>query len=379
MSETLHNPLDAYKRLLKSGEIKADKQQESVIRKLQMLHDNILEEQERRVGIFSFLSSKKQGSLRNGMYIWGGVGRGKTMLMDLFYDHTAVINKKRIHFHAFMQDIHARIHRLRQDESQYLAIHNPVDTAAKHIASEADLLCLDEFQVTDVADAMILGQLFTNLFQLGVVVVITSNRPPKDLYLNGLQRERFLAFIALIEEMIDVVELDSKEDYRLRQLKALKQTYMHPLGKKADEFLQTSYKQLTHQGICTPITLDIQGRELKIRQSCGDVAMFSFAELCEQPLGAADYLTIASEFHTILLSDIPILTPESRNEAKRFVTLIDAFYDHQVKLICTAAAKPEKLYPKGDGAFEFDRTVSRLAEMQSERYFALPHRIAENE
>ena len=307
----------------------------------------------------------------SGLYLWGDVGRGKSMLMDLFFDTIPYPQKKRIHFHAFMRDVHARIfawRKLKSDEREDL-----VGRVAKEIAQGCKVLCLDEIQVHDVTDAMILSKLFTTLFNMGVVVVFTSNRPPKDLYQGGLQREQFKYFIELCEKRLEIAKLESDTDYRLKQLKALDSTYYHPLGDEADLFLDGLYGKLTQGHASLPVTIEVQGRKLEVERTSGGVAWFTFHDLCERALGAADYIEVAAEFHTVLIQNIPQLTPEYRNEAKRFVTLIDALYEHKTNLICTAAAAPNALYPQGDGSFEFERTVSRLIEMQSEPYLQASH------
>lgn len=306
-----------------------------------------------------------------GVYLWGEVGRGKSLLMDMLYDTTSIAPKRRVHYHAFMIDVHARIHRWRTEGKG--ADRDPIPPLAAALAAEAKLLCLDELQVTDVADAMLLGRLFSTLFSYGVRVVFTSNRRPDDLYLHGLQRERFLPFIALVHQRLAVMELASAEDYRLRQLKAMREVYITALPQQAREQMDALFHQLTHEAEISSMVMDVQGHQLQIPAYAGDVARFSFTDLCAKALGAADYAAIAQEYTTVLLDDIPQLSPEKRNEAKRFVTLIDTFYEHKVKLVCSAAASPDKLYPSGDGSFEFARTASRLMEMQSESYLAASH------
>jgi cell division protein ZapE len=245
---------------------------------------------------------------------------------------------------------------------------------ARSIAAEASLLCFDEFQVLDIADAMILGRVFEALFAEGVVVVATSNRPPRDLYKDGLQREQFLPFIALIERRLDVLQLDSGIDYRLESMRAM-DVYLTPLGCETDARLQAYFRKLTQGAEVTPETLFVHGRQLVMPKVAVDVAFAGFDVLCERPLGPADYLTIAQRYDVLMLAGIPEMTPERRNEAKRFVTLIDTLYEHRVKLICSAERPAENLYPAGDGAFEFQRTVSRLYEMRSEDYIGAGHLI----
>ena len=300
---------------------------------------------------------------KQGIYIWGDVGRGKSLLMDMFFDNVPIKAKERIHFHSLMLGIHSSVHLLRKKKDK-----DPLITTAKELAARTTLLCLDEFQVTDVADAMILNRLFHELLKAGIYCVITSNRPPDELYMGGLQREKFLDFVALIEERMDILQLSSPSDYRLKQIRSLKSTYLTPVSNEHAHTLQHIFANLTNHAHLKVSYLEVQGRKLKIPESYYSVARFTFEQLCEKPLGSADYIAIAQHFDTVFIENIPLLTPEKRNEARRFVTLIDAFYEHKVKLICTAAAAPEKLYEQGDGSFEFHRTVSRLIEMQSEKY-----------
>jgi len=373
-------PMTIYRQQQASGELHEDKGQLQALDALQRLHMGITEYQARMAAqARSFLSFLRKPPLPpKGLYIWGNVGVGKSMLMDMMLTRVEQNSEEdsgysvveRLHFHAFMQRVHQMIHAYRQ-----VRVGQRVDRkdallkrVALDIAQDCYLLCLDEMQVTDVADAMLLDGLFSELIQLNVIVIFTSNRPPEELYKGGLQRERFMGFVEFIRKHLDVVELVSPHDYRLRQIKALKTTYFMPLGPSAQRFLAQAFDSLIHHGGAQSRELDINGRALKLKQAYGGTLYTSFAELCEQPLGAADYLAIAEHFHTVLLADIPELTGEKRNEAKRFVTLIDTLYDHKTKLICTAAAAPDRLYPEGDGSFEFQRTASRLTEMQSEKY-----------
>lgn len=302
------------------------------------------------------------------LYLYGGVGRGKSMLMDWFFEACPFPQKRRVHFSTFMQEVHAYIHQCRKQNKTGV-----FDALAKQIRESVQLLCFDEFHVTDIADAMILGRLFSKLFELGVVTVMTSNRHPKDLYLGGLQREQFLSFIKILQKESDIIQLTAKQDFRLSHFKSLKTAYYFPLDHGADEFIKQSYMELANHSAMTPAALPLLGRTLKLTAAHGDVALSSFHELCEQPLGSPDYLLLADEFGTLILSGIPKLTPDKRNEAKRFVTLIDALYEHKVKLICTAEVDVHELYTEGDGAFEFKRTVSRLIEMQSHKYLKAEH------
>jgi len=304
-----------------------------------------------------------------GLYLWGDVGRGKSMLMDMFVATIKETKKtRRIHFHAFMLDVHRRLFSFRQHHTG-----DVMERVIAEIAGESEILCLDEFQVSDVTDAMILARLFAGLMDAGTVVVFTSNRRPRDLYLNGLQRDQFLKFVDLLEKRIRIVGVESPTDYRLQQLRAMKQTYMYPRDGLADDFLMESWMVLTNNAASDPLRLEVQGRILRVDKHYQGIAWFTFGELCVRPLGASDYLMLAKLCHTILLQGIPQLGPEYRNEAKRFVTFIDTLYDHRVKLIATAATAPDAIYAAGDGNFEFQRTASRLFEMQAEAYWQLPH------
>ena len=304
-----------------------------------------------------------------GLYLHGGVGRGKSMLMDLFFDKVAMKAKRRVHFHAFMQETHARIHAIRQKADQS---GDPMPHVARDIAREATLLCFDEFQVKDIADASILGRLFTLLFDLGVVVVATSNRPPGELYKGGLNRHRFLPFIDLLNARTYIVELMAARDYRLACLQA-RPIWFSPCGPRARADLDARFDELTGQVAPTPVTLALKGRDLPVPRAVGGVARLSFDDLCVAARGAADYLALAQHFHTLFIDNIPRLRTDKRNEAVRFVTLIDALYEHKVKLVASADGEPDALYPAGDGAFEFERTVSRLMEMRAQHYLVLPH------
>lgn len=292
------------------------------------------------------------------------------MLMDLFVDEMkSRVRTQRIHFHAFMLDVHKRLHAFRQLH----AGNELMDKVIAQIAEETRLLCLDELQVTDVTDALILSRLFAGLMDAGVTVVFTSNRPPHQLYQNGLQREQFMKFVELLKKRVPIIELKSPTDYRLEQWRQLARTYVYPRDEAADDFLLESWQRLTHGAPNEPLRLEVQGRILRVDKHTHGIAWLTFGELCMRPLGANDYLALAKICHTMLLQGIPAMTREERNEAKRFVTLIDALYDHRVKLIATAEVGPDALYPSGDGSFEFARTASRLHEMQSEQYLALPH------
>jgi cell division protein ZapE len=313
-----------------------------------------------------------------GLYLWGGVGRGKSMLMDLFFEDAAPKAKRRVHFHEFMAEIQDRLDTWRKmpegerKRSQWRvkgAGDDPIPPVAKQVAAEAQLLCFDEFQVTQIADAMILARLFDQLFQRGVTMVATSNREPDDLYKDGINRPLFLPFIQHLKDRCDIFHLASDRDYRLDRLIAAPVWYA-PLGPEADAALEEVWTRLTSGAHAQHVTLTVKGRKLEVSREAAGVALFSFEELCARPLYSRDYLTIAANFHTIILRGIPKLDSDKRNEAARFVALIDALYEAKIKLVASAAAEPETLYPEGDGAFEFERTVSRLHEMRSTDYLA---------
>ncbi len=359
-SSTLHARYDT---LVHTGAISDDLAQRTVLSALEAL-DASLGEAPKPRGIMRLLRPRKAAATApSSLYIWGNVGRGKSMLMDLFFTHAPVAKKRRVHFHAFMQEVHARIHQIRKDGAG-----DPVATLARAIAHETSLLCFDELQATDVADATLLFRLFSALFETGVTVVSTSNHPPASLYTGGVQRERFAKFIALVEQRMQVMPLSSPRDYRMTQMRSLRKAYMWPLGTEAEHFIADALSHLCADVTPKEETLMVQGRPLRVRVCDQSVGLFSFRELCEIPLGAADYLAVAQRFDTIVLTRIPKLPPEKRNEAKRFVTLIDALYEHRVKLLTTAACPVQEIYSEGDGAFEFARTVSRLMEMQSEKW-----------
>ena len=310
-----------------------------------------------------------------GLYVHGAVGRGKTILMDLFYRAAEVPRKRRAHFHAFMADVHARLHRWRQAHKRgEVTGDDPIAPVAAELAREASLLCFDEFAVRDIADAMILGRLFAALFSEGVVVVATSNVAPDELYKDGLNRALFLPFVALLKERLEVVELDARADYRLEKL-ARAPVYYTPLGPKADAALDAAFLAMTGVRQGSPAEIELLGRVLDVPQAIDGVARFDFDGLCRRPLGSPDYLEIAERFHTLFIDRIPVLAAAERNEARRFIILVDALYDMRVKLIASAAGEPEALYAGADGveAFEFARTASRLFEMRSADYLALPH------
>ena len=294
-----------------------------------------------------------------GIYLWGGVGRGKSMLMDLFAEQTAITAKRRVHFHAFMQDVHHALHQARQK-----GVEDALAPFAAGIVAEVRLLAFDEMQINDISDALVVGRLFEKLVAGGVMIVTTSNRPPEDLYKDGLNRALFLPFIALLRDRMEVVELQSPQDYRQMRLEGV-QVYFYP-AREAQATIEAVWQDLTGGAAGVPVRLPVNGRLVEVPRFANGVARASFWELCAKPLGPGDYLAIAAAARVVILEDVPRLSSENYNEAKRFVTLIDALYEAKVRLICSAADAPEKLYIEGEGAFEFGRTASRLREMQQE-------------
>jgi cell division protein ZapE len=375
----LHTPADAfrihYKALIASGAIEADPAQAEVAEAFADLDRRLAGyKPARKHGLFGRLFADKEEPPR-GLYIHGEVGRGKTMLMDLFFQHSPVAHKRRAHFHEFMADVHERIYNYRQSIARgEIADGDVIALTSASIFDEAWLLCFDEFHVTDIADAMILGRLFAKLFELGTVVVATSNVAPEDLYKGGLNRALFLPFIAQIEAHMDVLRLDARTDFRLEKLAGVKM-WLVPADDAAGTALDAAWARLTGGAPCKPRDILIKGRTLHVPCSAHGVARFSFAELCEQPLAASDYLRLAHDYHTILVDRIPVMDYGERNAAKRFITLIDTLYDNAVKLMASAEANPVSLYLATEGveANEFKRTSSRLIEMSSQSYLALPH------
>ena len=358
----------AYDELVAAGELKPDPAQERAVAALDRLAAAL--DAPRGLLLRLFGGSDKGPA---GAYLWGGVGRGKSMLMDLAFAHIDVEPKRRVHFHEFMLETHARLRRVRERHEG-----DPIEPVADEIANEAKLLCFDEMQVTNPADAMILSRLFGKLLEQDVKVVTTSNRRPNDLYKGGLNRELFLPFIELIERRMIVVEVNGPTDYRLERLSGVDVWHV-PNGPEATAALSRAFFQLTDYPVEDRAKVPAEdidvggGRKLHVPKSLKGVAVFSFKRLCGEARGASDYLTIARRFHTIIIVGIPVMGPEMRNEAARFVTLIDALYEHKVKLLAAADAEPPGLYAAGDGSFEFERTVSRLEEMRSAEYLAEGH------
>ena len=363
----------AYDGLVARGELRPDPAQAAVAADLDALAAALARPRSRPGLLARLIGSSEPEAAPRGLYIWGGVGRGKSMLMDLFFANADVSPKRRVHFHEFMLEIHAAFHAAREAFAD-----DPIPHVAAREAGRARLLCFDEMQVKDIADAAIVSRLFTALFAAGTTVVTTSNRQPDDLYRDGLNRQLFLPFIDLIKDRCRVVALDGPVDYRLQRL-AGAATWHVPNGPAATSAMAEAFFRLTDypvedRAMVPAETISVPGgRTLFVPKSLKGVAVFSFARLCRQPLGAADYLAVARRYHTVFIVGIPTLGPENRNEAVRFTTLIDALYEHKVKLIAAADAPPEALYVAGDDSFEFERTVSRLNEMQSAGYIALGH------
>ena len=358
--------LDAYKNLLDARGYFADAAQLAAASALQNLYQNLLSFKVDRSSTFKRLLTPPKPP--KGVYFWGGVGRGKSFLMDCFYDSVPYRRKRRIHFHAFMQQIH-------RDLEQYKGEPDPVVKVAEQIAREVRLLCFDEFHVSDIADAMILGRLMEGLFAKGVILVMTSNYPPDRLYPNGLHRESFLPTIALLNKYLDVYEVEAGVDYRLRALEQV-EIFHHPADAAAEKKMLEYFRMVAGEEGKKGGSTEILGRKVDTVRRGHGVIWFDFKTLCGGPRSQNDYLEIARAYHTVLLSHIPKMTQHQASEARRFTWLVDVFYDHKVKLIATADCAPEALYTEGTQASEFARTVSRLTEMHSEEYLALPHLVA---
>ena len=352
MAQTLSQ---IYEARAAAGSLRPDPGQHAILPRLQVIRDWVEGAGPRRHGLLSRLR-REEGAPR-GLYLWGGVGRGKSMLMDLFHDATDTPAKRRVHFHAFLQEAHRAMHAARER-----GVEDALAPFADALVHDLRLLCLDEMQVGDITDAMIVGRLFQKLFAGGVVVVTTSNRPPDDLYKDGLNRALFLPFIDLIRDRLEVVEIESPTDYRQHRL-AGAQVYFHPAG-RAREAMQAIWSDLTGGAAGDALRLTVNGRSVEVPRFANGVGRATFWDLCARPLGPADFLAIAGALRVLMLEDIPQMSASNYNEAKRFVTLVDALYEARVKLVASAADEPERLYIEGTGAFEFERTASRLREMQ---------------
>ncbi|WP_137157073.1 cell division protein ZapE [Rhizobium sp. FKL33] len=356
-----------------AGEITRDAQQIAIAKRL----DGILEALKSQKPAakssalgWLFASKRRSKEPVRGLYVHGSVGRGKTMMMDLMFALAPIERKRRAHFHEFMADAHARIHehrqKLKRGETKQA---DPVPPVAEAIAKEATLFCFDEFTVTDIADAMILSRLFTELFARGCVLVATSNVEPDNLYKDGLNRQLFLPFVDLLKQYVDVVSLDTPTDYRMEKNRSLP-VWLTPLGDEADARIESAWRSMTDGAKSSPAEIERPGRTIRVPQAAGDAARFTFADLCEAPLGATDYLALVERYRTVFVERVPVLTVEKQNEAKRFINLVDTLYDNHVRLVASAAVMPEELLPvrRGTVGFEFDRTVSRLFEMRSRDY-----------
>jgi cell division protein ZapE len=365
-----------YQALVSSGAIEPDTAQEEVAEAFADLDQRLARYKPlRKQGLLGRLFADKDDAPPRGLYVHGDVGRGKTMLMDLFFQHSTVEHKRRAHFHEFMAEVHERIYGFRQNIARgEIADGDVIALTAASIFDQVWLLCFDEFHVTDIADAMILGRLFARLFELGTVVVATSNVAPDELYKGGLNRALFLPFIAQISQHMDVLRLDARTDFRLEKLAGVKM-WLVPPDAAADAALDKAWVSMTGNAPCRSRDISIKGRVLHVPCSAHGVARFSFADICEKPLAASDYLRLAHDYHTLMIDRIPVMDYAERNAAKRFITLIDTLYDNGVKLMASAAAGPLSLYVASEGteANEFKRTSSRLIEMSSESYLALPH------
>lgn len=353
---------EIYDGRVAAGQLRPDPAQHAVLPKLEALRHWLETNANRRVGLFAGLFAKPV-TPPNGLYLWGGVGRGKSMVMDLFVENTAISQKRRVHFHAFMQEIHKGMH-----EARKTGVEDALAPVADAVARDVRLLAFDEMQITDITDAMIVGRLFEKLMAAGVVIVTTSNRAPEDLYKNGLNRALFLPFIDMLRAKLQVMELESPNDYRQHRL-AGAQVYFHPAGKVKGE-IQAIWDDLTGGAAGAPLVLPVNGRSIDLPRFANGVGRATFWDLCSRPLGPGDFLAIAQAVRVLILEDIPQLSASNYNEAKRFVTLIDALYEAKVRLICSAADVPERLYLEGTGAFEFERTASRLREMQGAEWGA---------
>ena len=356
------SPQAWYRELIRKPGFVADPAQQEAVQQLEWLHLELLDFKTYRQKPFMKTFGRRLPP--KGLYLYGGVGRGKSLLMDGFYAHIPYRRKRRVHFHHFMHEVHAELNRLNQEE-------DPLAKVAAGIARKVRLLCFDEFHVNDIADAMILGRVLEELFRRGVVLVMTSNYAPDDLFKNGLQRERFLPAIELIKQNLSVIDVDGGVDYRLRAFEKFS-VYHTPLSAGAEAKLTDAFAMVAGE-IAHSRTVTIHERPIPVKQCATGAVWFEFLDICAGPRSQLDYLEIAQEYHTVLVSHIPQLKPAQSNEARRLTWLVDVFYDHRVKLMVSAAVAPQRLYSDGLRSDEFERTVSRLLEMQTREYLSLPH------
>ncbi len=367
---------ERYAEMVSAGTLERNSAQARAADRLQQLQNELAEYRPAsKSSSLGWLMARGPQKTPRGLYICGDVGRGKTMLMDLFFETAKVEKKRRAHFHEFMADVHDRVHEVRQAmKVGRLKDGDPIAPVANQLADEVLLLCFDEFHVNDIADAMILSRLFERLFARGVFMVATSNVPPEDLYKEGLNRPLFLPFVRLLQDKCETINLAARTDYRLEKLSGTQMWHV-PADREAQQQIDEVWRKLAGREGGAPVDLSYRGRTIRIPFAGNGAARFDFADLCHQPLGAADFVQIARNFHTVVIEDVPVMTPAQRNEAKRFILLIDALYDNAVKLVSSAAAERDEIY-QGEGvveANEFKRTASRLIEMGSKEYLALPH------
>ena len=365
--------LEHYHRLVASGDLVHDVHQERAVRHLDQLAQELGSPGRR--GLFDRVLGRRPRPSTRGIWLHGGVGTGKSMLMDLFFENVQNRKRQRHHFHAFMREVHGTIQERHRSSGD---ANDTIRFAAKALVDETDLLCLDEFHVTDIADAMILGRLFRQFLDLGTVMVATSNQHPRDLYQGGINRQLFCPFMDTLEKELDIIEVDAERDYRLAFL-ASTGTYIASHDGNATARLDEAFRHLAGGAEIAPLDIPLQGRVLHVPRQARHVARFSFTELCGRPLAAPDYLALAGAFHTVIIDGIPVMTPAMRNEARRFIILIDILYEERVGLLCSAAAPPEGLYAQGDGSLDFRRTASRLIEMQSAAYLESRRRVSQAE
>jgi cell division protein ZapE len=354
---------DFYQDFLEKNSIKLDQAQEIVLSELFQFASILTEYIKSKNKLFRFLN--KSNLPHKGIYLYGPVGRGKSALTQAFFEKLPLEKKHRFHFHEFMQMIHKQLHDLRK---QYKSNNDLIQQLVKNLSKDIEFLYLDELQITDITDAMLVGRLFKEMFNQNIFIVCTSNRQPDDLYKDGLQRENFLGFIELIKKELKIISLNYGFDYRQAKIKAIKTTFFTPLGDEANRFIKNAINTLIGQEALYPTNLTVNSRNIELPTTYKNILISSFHNLCDTALGAADYIEICKNFDILILQNIPVLKPENRNEAKRFVTLIDNLYEGKILLICTSEAKIEEIYPSGDGSFEFERTISRLIEMQSDSY-----------